>query len=140
MRQNLITQSANRIVIEFDSQQIGLLQSVSGDENYGLEPVMEIGNISVAEHVPTAARYSINYSKMALIKEKMRSAGIEPENAQSVLQGNVLNVVIYSKDTGAALRTFSGCSFESGRIDVSANRVVSKSGVMRAISVSGTGL
>lgn len=140
MQTNLIAQSANRVVIEFNSQPVGLLQSVGGDENYGLEPVTQIGEIEVAEHVPTVARYSVNYSKMALIKEQMRAAGLEPENAATVLQGNVFDVVIYSKDTGKALRAWQGCSFDSGRIEVTANRVVSKNGVFRAISVSGTGL
>lgn len=140
MRQNLIAQSGNRVVVEFDGNAVGLLQSINEDSNYGLEDVTQIGDIHVAEHVPTVARHSLSFSRMELLAEKMRAAGLVPENGDVVLQGNVFDVVIYSKDTGAVLRKIMSLSYDSGRIDINANRIVVTNGTLKALDVAGTGL
>ena len=137
---NVVTQTGNRVVVEFDNKKVGLLQSARFSDNYGLEDAAGIGDINVIEHVPTKAVYGISFSKMVLIKEQMRKAGTLPENGDDALKGLVFNITVYSKDTGAALVTYSGCSYDSGDVDFSANRIVVMSGQFKALNRSGTGV
>lgn len=140
METNLKTQSGNRIVIEFDGREVGLLQTCRGDDNYAPEPASGIGDIHTQEWVPTRAAHTLSFSKMVLITEKMRSSGMIPENGDAVLKGLVYNVVYYSRDSGMALKTYTGCSYASGSVDVSAHRITVINGTLNALDTSGTGI
>lgn len=59
-RENLQTRTGNRIVVLFDGKQVGLVQSVGMSDDYAPEPASGIGDIHVAEYVPTMARHSLN--------------------------------------------------------------------------------
>lgn len=136
---NVKTATGNRIVVEFDGKRVGLVQSVRMSDNYGLEDASGIGDIHVVEHVPTKAVHTISVSTMTLFKGNMRDAGIEPQNGDDVLQGLVLDIVSYSRDTGAVMRKYESCSYDSGDVDVSAHRIVMKSSQWKALDVTGTG-
>ena len=137
---NLKTQSGNRIVVEFDGKRIGLVQSVRMSDNYGLEDASGIGDIHVIEHVPTKAVHTLAVSNMTLFKGHMRDSGIAAVNGDDVLQGLVFDIVSYSKDTGLVLRKYTGCSYDSGDVDVSAHRIVMQSAQLKALDVTGTGI
>ncbi len=140
MRQNLKTHSGNRIVVEIDGKQVGLMQSCRMNDSYGLEDASGIGDIHVQEHVPSKAVHALSVSNMALFKNNLRDLGFAPQNGDDALAGLVFDVVIYSKDTGEALRTYVGCSYDSGDVDVSAHRIVMQSGQLKALDVRGTKL
>lgn len=137
---NVKTQSGNRMVIEIDGIAVGLLQSVGADDDYGLEPASGIGDIHVQEHVPSKATHTVSVSSMTLIKGNLRDAGIAVENGDAALQGLVFDVCWYSKDTNALLRKVRKCSYGSGRVEVSAHRIVVTSCQLRGLDASGTGL
>lgn len=137
---NLKTRSGNLIVVRFDGQDIGLVQSVRKSDDYGHEPASGIGDIHVQEYVPGMARHSISVSKMILLKEKVRSAGIYAENGDDVLRGRVFDIVSYDKDGSTELRKYEACSFVSGDTEVSAHRIVTSNAQFMALNVSGTGL
>ena len=137
---NVQTYSGNRIVVEFDGKTVGLVQSVRMNDNYGLEPASGIGDIHVVEHVPSKAVHSISVSTMVLFKGSLAGLGLAPENGDAVLQGNVFDIVEYSRDTGAVLRKYISCSYDSGDVDVSAHRIVMRSAQFRALDASGSGL
>lgn len=138
MRANVKTHSGNRIAVEFDGKQVGLVQSVRGSDNYGLEDASGIGDIHVQEHVPSKAVHTVSVSSMVLFKKNLRDQGITPQNGDDVLQGLVFDLCIYSKDTGDLLKKYIGCSYDSGDIDVSAHRIVMASGQFKALDVVGT--
>lgn len=140
MRQNVKVQSGNRVKIFFDGQAVGLLQSARFSDDYGLQPASGIGDAHVIEHVPGQAGHTISFSKMTLISEQLRVLGITPENADTVLQGNVFDVAAVSRDSGASLRTYRSCSYASGEVSVEAHRIVVTNGMLRALDVGGTGL
>ena len=140
MTTNVQTQTGNRIIIEFNNLRIGLLQSCSPSDDYGLEPATGIGDIHAAEYVPTLARHRLSVRRMMLITQSMRSAGIALQNGDDALKGVVFDVVFYSRDTGAALRKYVSCSYGSGSVDVSANRITMEEGTLMALDASGTGL
>lgn len=135
-----IVQSGNRIQVEFDGKQIGLVQSLRMSDNYGLEDASGIGDVHVVEHVPSKAVHTIAVSKMTLRTELMRKAGLTPENGDAVLQGLVFDIVSYSKDTGQVVRSYINCSYDSGDVDVSAHRIVMSNAQFKALDVRGTGV
>lgn len=137
-----IAQSGNRIEIQFDGKQIGLLQNLRPSDDYGHEPVSGIGDIHVQEYVPSMARHQISASTMVLFSQNMRDAGIAMENGDAVLKGLVFDIAIYGKDpknTGL-LRKYMKCSFVSGDIEISKHAVVASNVQFSALDVVGTGL
>lgn len=138
MKQNLKTRTGNRIVVMFDGKQVGLVQSVRMNDDYSPEPASGIGDIHVQEYVPTMARHSLQVQSMVLNKGTMREAGITSENGDSVLQGLVFDIEVYSKDDGTLLRKYIGCSYASGDLEISKHAIVMASGQFMALDVVGT--
>lgn len=139
-QQNLKTQSGNRIIPVIDGKQIGLIQSLRMSDDYSPEPASGIGDIHAQEYVPTMARHTLSISAMQLKKGSLRAAGIASENGDGVLQGLVFDIEVYSKDDGALLRKYKGCSYASGDIDVTKHSIVTTSATFYALDVSGTDL
>ena len=138
--QNIKVRSGNRIAVMLDGQKVGLIRSLRASDDYSPEPASGIGDIHVKEYVPTMARHTISVSEMVLEKASLRDAGIIPENGDAALQGLVFDVVLMSKDTGEVFRSWRGCSFASGDIEVTAHQIVSRSAQLNVLDVSGTGL
>lgn len=133
-------QTGNRVVVEFDDKQVGLVQSCRFSDNYGLEDASQIGDIHVQEHVPTRAVHTVAVSRMVLRQDLMKSSGLVPENGDAALKGLVFDIVVYSKDTGQAIRKAISCSYDSGDASVDANRIIVSNGTFKALDVAGTGL
>lgn len=138
-QKNLKTRSGNRIVVMYDGKQVGLVQSVRMNDDYGPEPASGIGDIHVAEYVPSMARHALNVSYMVLNKGAMRDAGISMENGDAVLEGLVFDIVTLSKDDGELLRKYTGCSYASGDLEVSKHAIVMGSAMFNALDVTGKG-
>lgn len=137
MKQNLKVRSGNRIVVVFDGKQIGMVRSVRASDDYSPEPASGIGDIHVQEYVPTMARHSLSISNMVLIKGAMMASGIVPENGDAALQGLVFDLEQYDKDSGVLIRKYTGVSYASGDIDISAHQIVVQSGQFNALDVTG---
>jgi hypothetical protein len=137
---NVQTQTGNRIVIEVAGVKVGLIQSCNASDDYGLEAATGVGDIHVQENVPTLARHRLSIRRMMLRTQSLRNAGIASINGDAALQGVIFDVCYYSRDTGALLRKYTGCSWASGSVDVSANRIVMEDGTLMALDVSGSGL
>lgn len=138
MRQNIKVESGNRIAVVFDGKDIGMVQSVSMQDSYGLEPASGIGDIHVQEHVPTLATHNLSVSTLVLKRGAMHRAGIAVENGDDALQGLVFDFEVYSKDDGRLLRKYIGCSYDSGGIDFQKHAIIVQSGQFRALDVVGT--
>ena len=136
---NIRTQSANRIAITFDGDEIGLIQSLRMNDSYGLEDASGVGDIHVQEHVPTVARHSLSYQNMVLKSDNMRAKGLIPENGDGALKGVVFDIVVSDKDTGKVLRKYIRCSFDGGDLEVQKHQILSSSGTFKALDVAGTG-
>ena len=135
---NLQVRSGNRIIITFGGVQIGMLQSVSANDDYAPEPASGIGDIHVQENVPTIARHSLSVSAMVMNKGAMVKAGLAPTNGDAVLLGIVYNVEIYSKDDGTLLANYIGCSYASGSLEVTKHAIVMQHGQLLALDRTGT--
>lgn len=139
MKQNHKVRSGNRTVITYDGFQVGFVKSVRMNDDYSPEPASGIGDIHVGEWVPTMARHTITVSRLILETDKMRERGIFAENGDAVLQGLVFDMETYNKDDGALLRKYTGCSYASGDMEVSAHQILIGSGQFNALDVGGTG-
>ncbi len=137
---NLRARSGNRVIVKFDGKQIGLIQNVRGSDDYSPEPASGIGDIHVAEYVPTMARHSISVSSMILFTGAMREAGITALNGDDVLEGKVFDIVVQAKDDGEELRKYIGCSYASGDIEINKHAILVANGQFNALNVTGTGL
>lgn len=139
MKQNLKTRTGNRIIVVFDGKQVGLIQSVRTNDDYGPEPASGMGDIHVQEYVPTMARHSLSVSSMVLNRGAMLEAGIVMENGDAVLQGQVFDFEVYSKDDARLLRKYTGCSYASGDLEFQKHAIVMQSAQFNALDVSGLG-
>ncbi len=139
MKQNRNVRSGNQIAVLFDGKQIGLIQSISMNDDYAPDPASGIGDIHVQEYVPTMARHSLSVSAMLLNKSQLQAAGIVPENGDAVLQGLVFDIEQYDKLTGALLRKYTGVSYASGSIETTKHAIVTSNAQFNALDVSGDG-
>lgn len=133
MKQNLKVRSGNKIVVVFDGKQIGMVRSLRANDSYGLDAASGIGDIHVQEHVPTMANHSLSVSAMVLIKGAMMEAGIATENGDAALRGLVFDLEAYDKDGQNLLFKYTGCSYDSGDIDISAHQIVVQSAQFKAL-------
>lgn len=140
MQTNLKVRSGNRVVVKLDGKDVGLIQSVRMSDDYSPEPASGIGDIHVAEYVPTMARHSLSISNMVLFVGAMRDAGLTALDGDDVLQGKVFDIVVYSKDDGSELRKYMGCSYASGDVEVNKHAILMSNGMFNALNVSGRGL
>lgn len=131
--------SGNHMAVLLDGKNVGMLQSVSMSDDYGLEPASGIGDIHVQEYVPTMARHSISVSNMVLKQSGLRKAGISAINGDSVLKGLVFDIAVYDKLTGEELRRYVGCSYASGSMEVNKHQILMSSGQFSCLDVTGNG-
>lgn len=136
---NLQTRSGNRIIVTLNGKQVGLLQSLRMNDDYGLEPASGIGDIHVIEYVPSMARHNLNINAMVLNKGSLLAQGLVPENADSVLLGIVYDIVCFDKDTNVLIRKYRGCSYASGDFEVTKHAIVMQTAVFNCLNVKGTG-
>ena len=139
-QQNLRTRSGNRIVATFDGRQIGLIQNVRMSDDYAPDPASGIGDIHVAEYVPTMARHNLSVSAMVLNRGTLLDLGLIPQNGDGALLGLVFDIEVFDKTTGDLLRKYVGCSYASGDLEVSKHTIVMMSGTFNALDVVGTGI
>lgn len=139
MRENIKVRSGNQIVVLFDGLQIGMVRSIRTSDDYAPDPASGIGDIHVQEWVPTMARHSLSVSGMVLERDSMMKANITPLNGDAVLLGLVFDLEVYSRRDGQLLRKYSGVSYASGDIDVTAHQILVSSGQFNALDVSGDG-
>jgi hypothetical protein len=139
MKQNINVQSGNRIIILMDGIQLGYMQSVNANDDYGPEPASGIGDIHALEYVPSMARHNLSVSQLVLKKGNMRAAGISMENGDAVLKGLVFDIEYYDKDNTTLLRKYIGCSYASGSMDVQKHAIVMANATFNALDVQGTG-
>lgn len=116
--------SANQVIVKQDNRIVGVIQSVRANDDFAPEPLSGVGDITVQEHVPTVARYSLNIAYMALRTQTMFSEGVAFETPEDALEGKIFDIEVHDKETGAILRKYEGCSFASGDVEITKHQIV----------------
>lgn len=138
--QNLKVRSGNRIVVQLDGKQIGMIQTVNANDDMAPDVASGIGDIHAQEYVPTMARHTLSVSAMVLRKGNLREAGVLVENGDDALQGRVMDFIVYDKDDGSVLRKYIGCSYASGSINIQKHAIIVTDAQFMALDVVGTGV
>ncbi len=133
---NIKVRSGNKTVITMDGKTVGMVQSVRASDDYSPEPASGIGDIHVQEYVPTTARHTLSVSQMVLYQGALRQLGLSVENGDGALKGQIFDIVTIDKN-GETLRKYTGCSFASGDLEVSAHKIISASCQFNALDVTG---
>lgn len=140
MRTNQKARTGNRVLIYMDEQLVGVAQSVRPNDDYGLDPLSGIGDIHVLEHVPTMARHSISVQQMTLDTGTLRQMGVAVENGDAALLGQVFDIQVSDKASGAVLRKYISCSYASGSVEVQKHQMISAQAEFMALDVTGDAL
>ncbi len=138
METNIQMLSGNRMKVELDGKEIGLIQNWRPNDSYGLDPASGIGDIHVIEHVPTMARHTFSVEWMMLNANNAYQQGIIPENGDAALKGLVFDAVAYAKDDDQRiLRKYLKCSYDSGSINISKHAILVTDATFNALDVIG---
>lgn len=138
MKQNIQTQTGNRIAVLLDGKAVGAIRSIRPSFDLSPETVSGIGDINAIEHAPTLARHTLSVTQMVLKKQNLLSAGITLENGEAAMKGLVFEIEVYDKDNSKLLRKWIGVSYASGDIDINANAIVVASAQFNALDATGT--
>lgn len=134
---NRLAHSANQVVIRQDNSIVGVIQSLRANDDFAPEPLSGVGDITVQEHVPTVARYSLNVSYMSLRRQSMFSEQVAFETPEDALVGTIFDIEVQDKDTGAILRKYEGCSFASGDVEITKHQIIVTNAQFLALRASG---
>lgn len=138
--ENLKVRSGNTIKVLLDGKEVGLLQQVRASDDYAPDAASGIGDIHVAEYVPTLARHSLTVSAMVLSRGALRAAGVVSENGEAALRGLELDIVVYDKLSGEELIKYVGCVNSGGDVEVSKHAVLMENATFLARDVKGVRL
>lgn len=139
---NIKVRTGNKINILFGGVPVGMVQSLRASDDYSPEPASGIGDIHVQEYVPTMARHTISVQQMVVYKDTLRSLGASLENGADALKNMVFDIVVndigLNGDPKGMLRKYTGCSFASGELEITAHKILSASCQFNALDVTGT--
>lgn len=136
---NRQVQSANVLVIQFDTQTIGVVQTARFSGDFGLTDESGIGDSLVVEYVPGIAHINVSASGILLLSNNLLKAGLMPStSAGEVLKGRVFDIGLYSRTSGAWLLKAIDCSSASFDIGVNTGRAVTYDYSFRARDIAGT--
>lgn len=138
-KEHRIVNSGNRIEIQFDGKQVGLLQNVRFGDDYGHEPASGIGDLHVQEYVPAMARHEINAETMVLFVNNLRDLDISMENGDEVLKGLVFDIVVFGRDpkNSGMLRKYTQCTFTSGDTTITKHAILTANARFLCLDTSG---
>jgi hypothetical protein len=139
--------TGNIVVAEFGGMQVGIIQSINAQDDYGLQPISGIGRNTAYENAPGFARFSLTVDTMFLFPglitgttsladtDKLvnfEDADIAPGVAEDILRGIVIDVVIRTK-LGRELFRYKWCSYGGGSFGIQKHVAVSRSAQFLAI-------
>jgi hypothetical protein len=128
--------TGNEVDLYLNGIKMDLVQTVTGNDDYGPEPASGIGDIHVFEYPPTVARHNITVSAMVLTKEKAIAAGVINENGDAAMEGLTFPIEIFKK-TGPLIRKWLRAVNANGSIQVTAHRILVKNASFLACDAAG---
>ena len=137
---NIRAVTGNRVLVSYDGKTIGMVQGLTINVGFNLEPLYGIGDIDPGENVPTQASYGASSNFVKLFRGDMTAAGISAINGADALLGVIFDICVFSKDTGALMKKLVGCSYDSGTVNITKNAVIIQDAQFKALNCVGDGL
>lgn len=132
-------QSANLLVVRYDNKEIGITQTLRFSGDFGLQDESGIGDNVVVEYVPGIAHVNVSASGIVLLNQNLLAAGIVPSSSvRDILVGNVFEIGVFSKTSGAWLIKAIDCSVASFDVGVNTGRGLTFDASFRARDITGT--
>lgn len=114
--------TGSSILLMINNKVVGRAHDVSGRRSFGTEGIYEIGSIMPAEHVYNRYEGSVTVGRFYVKKKSLRDLGLAPLG-EDVLQMNLIDIVIVSKDDNSIIRAYRGCSITEYSEDFRANAI-----------------
>lgn len=157
LKTNLQALSGNSVKIFMRDRPIGYLQSFSGQNDYGLQPLGGIGDGHTQEWVPGVATHTITADRAVVRLKSIQSilsdgvTGINPfENMDGALLGQVFDIAVIQKGSAAdpgqgtvvgssngIVRWWKNCSFGADSFQVTKNAIIYTNVTIHALDVHG---
>lgn len=147
-RQNLQTSmTGNLVLIELGGVFVGIIQSLNGQDDLGLQPISGVGRNTAYENAPGFARYSLTIDTIFLFPNlvagttsladgdhmvNFEDANIAPKIAEDALRGLVVDIVVRTKG-GKELFRYKYASYGGGSFGIQKHVPVTRSAQFLAI-------
>ncbi len=125
--------SGNTVLLYINGKKVGRASNLSPDEDFGLEPIHEIGEIKPVENVATRYTGRVRLSKFKVIKQSLKQLGIVP-TPENVLKTDTLEITMIDKITNQPLVTLRGCSAATYQENFQAGAIVGEDASFNYIS------
>ena len=129
-----------RARFSINSEKVGFARNVNVGEEIEYQPIEELDNIEVSEHVPIAYRVTFTASLFRIVGETFKSKGWFPglgqsteEHLTNILTSGDLQATIEDSKTGNVLATLEQVKIASQNWAVDARGVVGKDVTFNAI-------
>jgi len=124
-----------RVHVAFEGTKIGVLTNITENEDYGVQGVYGIGNLTPQELVALRFSGTFNFSKLVLSSEKIselqyaeRAGKDAAAVSRAILTKEGFSVIIEDKYTKANIATIHGCILSNLSITVGENAIVTQNG------------
>jgi hypothetical protein len=139
--------TGNHVTVEIGDVKVGIIRSVNGNDDMGMQVVSGIGRVNPYEHAAGMTRFSITVDTIYLFPgliegtedlasadglKNFEQADIAPKIAADVLNGNVFDFVVRTKG-GAELYRYTDCSYNGGSTGIQAHQIVGRNANFMAI-------
>lgn len=127
--------SGATILLMIDNKVVGRAQGISASRSFGTEPIYEIGSIMPAEHVFNRYEGSVRVERFFVKKKSLKDLGLAALG-EEVLQMNLIDIVIVSKEDNSIIRAYRGCSIADYAEDFRANAIAGENATFLYLKAS----
>jgi len=119
------TLTGNMLILTINGVAVGRGAGLDVTENFGTEPIPELGIIHYNEQVPMRYMLTVNMRSFAIDGESLESLGIVPDR-DSVVTFPAIDVVVVNKETGALVATVEHCIITTKGLNLGPNAIVGR--------------
>lgn len=125
------TLSGNIVTVQIDGQPVGRALNVRYDEDFGTEPIYEVGSMLPAELIPQRWSCRLSIEKYALRERAFD--GLNVAYSEDILLKNLFDLIVKDRTTGKIIHLFRGCVQANAGGQIAANRPVNQNATFYAM-------
>ncbi|MGE3550351.1 MAG: hypothetical protein AB7I29_10700 [Geobacter sp.] len=125
------TSTGNRVLLKLKGEVIGVVQSLSADDNFDLQSVEGIGDVETQEFVVGLLAHNLSGEKYFVSADTLQKLGFVPRG-EEWLTAPELEVEVIDTVSGQTIELYTGCKFNSHSRRYTAHRITGESFQIRA--------
>ena len=110
-------------LIFIGDKQVGRMMSLDGDEDYGIQPVPEVGEPGPLEYVQTDYRVTVRIGHARILTKAIHELGMRIRR-EDIVRSGYLTIKVVDKLLGKTIETFQGCKLARGTVRYAPNAIV----------------